>query len=497
MAIKHNAQEANDKADLKALRKAWGAKFIKDHDIEIDFAKGHVTLVIPELGIDHRTTRKRWGEWVADGFPGENGEVPLPPLTPAARKQAARQARAEAPAEPVRGAVAAVEARPKAAPLVEPSEDFLGDLAHRTLEVALAEREGDHGKNAARFRRGELMLELAGVAKASGVKIKDALIDLNERTLELAENNAIIGYEPINEQEASRTRKVVQAFGSSGEFRLVNAISRVTGEPVVLDDGQPPLMSLTDVALNKLVPLTELAEEDPDEVLSFAYRHNEKVVGKAKSVAKQTGEPLIKIIRKLDRARVKAPHPVTGELIEVQPEGREAIDFLGALVGEEPTPDVVSIKTSRGFYEAFFEPLKQLMSAVASRYNPSLVAQDSEGQVSNVLVLEHTIAQYFNVHEDAGVKSALGAMVRAETISQRQAEEFLDTTAYDPDSGEWLQVRDVAEAADALDDYGDWEDDPEVVAEVEAEAAVQGNDPQSPWDDEESDDDFDDDDWDL
>lgn len=494
MAINHNATEDNDQADLQALRQAWGAGFIRGRTINIEFDASNVTIEIPDLDIHRRASRTRWSSWVADGFPisEEADGIPLPPLTATARRQARAAAQANATPEPVRATVAGVEERDRAAPAVEPSEEFLSDLAHRTLEVALAEREGDQGKNAARFRRGDLMVELAAVARASNRRVKDMLADLNERTLELAENNAIIGYEPIIEQEASRTRKVVQAFGSSGEFRMVNAISRVTGEPVVLDDGEPPLLNLTDVALNKLIPLTGLANEDHNEVLSFAYRYTEKIVGKARSVAKATDTPLINIMRALDAHRVTAAHPITGEAIQVQPEGREAIDFLGAMVGEAPTPDIVSIKTSRGFYETFWEPLRQLMSAVASRYEPSLVAADSEGQVSNVLVFEHVIAQYFNVHEDTGVSATLGAMVRAETITQAQAEQFLANYAFDPESGEWRQVNDISDE-DMAAAAGEWDD--------EAEDDIGDDDAQ--WDDglddddADEEDDDDDEDWDT
>lgn len=493
MAINHNASEENDQADLQALRQAWGAGFIRGRDINIDFDASNVTIEIPDLGINRRASRSRWNSWVADGFPisEEADGVPLPPLTATARRAARAAAQAEATPEPVRATVAGVEERAGAAPAVEPSEEFLRDLAHRTLEVAMLEREGDQGKNAARFRRGDLMVEVTAVARASNRKAKDVLADLNERTLELAENNAIIGYEPITEQEASRTRKVVQAFGSSGEFRMVNAISRVTGEPVVLDDGEPPLLNLTDVALNKLVPLTSLAGEDANEVLSFAYRHTEKVVGKARSVAKATDTPLIDIMRALDAHRVTAAHPVTGEAIQVQPEGREAIDFLGAMVGEAPTPDVVSIKTSRGFYETFWEPLKQLMSAVASRYQPNLVAADSEGQVSNVLVFEHIIAQYFNVHEDTGVSATLGAMVRAETITQAQAEQFLASYAFDPESGEWVQVQNISDEdmAAAAEEYQPDDDDDDVEDDI--------GDDDDEWDDGLEEEEEEDDDWDL
>lgn len=385
---------------------------------------------------------------------------------------------------------AKAKAETKAAPPPEPVS-VIDSYAADILSLAMEERSSEQGKNATRFKRGALMVNLADEARAAKLPFKVILDDVNAHAMSLAENNGIIDFDPVSNQEATTTRRVVEKFGAYGEYPLVNAVNKLTGDPLVDDSGQPLVVDLQAVAVNKLYALASIDEEHLADAVSFAFRHTEKVVRKAKSVARNTERPLHEVIDALNKARVTTSHPVSGAPIEVQPEDRDALMVLADMAGEPAESEVVSIKTTRALYEGFYVPLKKLFSGVLRAFNPAPIAASSDGQVSNAFVLEQTIVQFFNIYEDEGVQRALTALVLSELITEKQADEFVNTFAFDPVTDEWarhLSEDDVAQAADAL---GDWEDDPEVVAEVEAEAAAQDDDDDL-WDDDP--DDFDDDD---
>lgn len=378
--------------------------------------------------------------------------VPKPNAKAKAKPKAAPKPKAEPKAKPK------AEPKAKAAPPT-PSDNYITELAADAIEIAMAESAGERGRNHARFQRGALMLRLEQMARVTKESRKEMLARVNARSLELAERHALLNYEPISDQEASMTKRVVERFGNSGEYPLVNAISRLTGQPVVNDAGETLTVNITDVAINKLYALADIDALEVEAAVSFAFRHTEQVVKKAKAVARRNNEPLADILAKVDAARVKVPHPATGDTIDVQPEGKEALEVLAALAGEAPAPDVVSIKTSRAFYDGFFVPLKKLMTAVVKRYKPEVVAASGDGMVSNVFVLETTLAQYFNIYEDEGVSAALGALVRAEVLSLGQASDFLGTHAYDATTDEWRAVADTAEAVEIMDELDDDDDD--------------------------------------
>ncbi len=452
MPIVSNAERPSDVEAAKAYIKRVG-KGAKGHKVEMDFASRYVTITVD--GEPQKVTRKRFERWADDGFPSDD---PIPIPTAKAEPRPVEPAEGEAT---VPTPIAEATPRPKVGPAIEIEPSFIDELADEALSQSLEEQGGEEERNTARFKRGESMLRLAGVAQASQQKMKDMLDLLNQRLLEKADANSLLGVSAITEQEATMTRKVVEAFGSSGEFRVVDAINPHTGDPLVNDAGEPFVRRLTQVALNKLYPLVEAAEGHFDEVVSFAFRYSEKTVKKAKSVAKATNTPLIKVIKTVNKQRFTSVSPITGEKIKVQLEDKLAYDFLRGLVGEEPTDGVVSIKTVRSWYEAFWVPMLNLMSAAAGEYAPSLVSQNT-GRVSNVFALEQTISQFFNVHEDEGVNRVLAAMVRSETITEAQAHEFMDSFALS-EEGEWVRVSGgdeaVAEAAEEFDDEEEFVDD--------------------------------------
>lgn len=347
------------------------------------------------------------------------------------------------------------QAKVSAKTAAAPADDPIDRLAAEAFDIGMQERSGEHGKNAARFKRGELMIRLHGAAQGGKLQMKQALEQLNGRMMGLAGENMVPDFTPISEGEASGTRKVVEAFGSSGEFSLVDAVNEFTGDPMVNDAGEPPQMNLTDVAMNKLQPLVEFADSvDQDRLLSFAHRNTEKVVKKAKAVAKNTSTPFSRIITKLNKVYDQKAHPITGKTIRVPAAEKNVLAFLADLNGEAPAPEVASIKTDKAWFDTFWTPLKALYTAVANEFLPGMAP---EGQsVSNVFVLERTIGQYFNVHTAEGISMALQALEDAEDISAEQVQQFLSSYAFDSDSGTWAStVTDEAAADTSLEDAVD------------------------------------------
>lgn len=435
MPVQSNATTEDELALVKAYNKSL-SKAERKQDWSVQFDKRHVVVLADDAAI--KLTRKQFSTWAEQGFPVMAAE-PLPPAR-----------------------TVATPAAPAA------TSNALDALATEAFGVAMEEREGDHGRNAARFRRGELMLRLEGIASANRSTIKNALVELNRRLVSMAGDHMVPDINPISDQEASTTKRVVEAFGSSGEFDLVDAVNPNTGDPLVNDAGEPPKVALTDVAMNKLYPLAEFAGEvDQDRLLSFAHRNTEKVVKKAKAVAKNASIPIKTIITKLNKAREEGQHVITGDPVKVQLKEKEAMAFLRNLAGEAPAPEVATIKTSRAWFDATWTPLKDLAAAVMKRYHPEMV-NPASGEVSNVFVLERTLTQFFNVHEDKGVESVLGALVAADDITTAQAESFIEDFAFDTERGTWV-LRDPSSEAyyEARAEGGDLDPDDDLFGDEE------------------------------
>ena len=408
MNITSNAESKDDKALADRHASLHG-----DAEHDLKFLKRHVVVFDAQSGSETRYTRKQYGEYLdslespQDG--SEDATEALPPQE----------------SEPRSGFTQVT---------AEVDQRMLDELSNLAFQVGIEERRGDLNKNSARFERGELMLRLSAIAQAERVPFKTILERVNDRLMQLAAENTLADFQTITKEEATTTRKVVEAFGSSAEFRLVNATNPNTGEPLVDDSGEPPLTSIREVPMNKLYAVVDYAgDKDLDALLSFAHRYSERVVKKAKSVAKNQGKPLLTLIKKLDRLRAEGVHIATGETIKVQVDERTALEKLRDWAGEAPPPDVVSIKTDRSWVESFWRPLKALYSAIQKEVNPELMGEADE--VSNVFVFERTIGQYFNVNSEQGLRSAVGALIEAEDITADQAQEFFATHAFNPGGG--------------------------------------------------------------
>lgn len=459
MTITSNAESKRDQALLARFEAVSAADAVR-------FASRHV--IVTEDGVETRYTRKQFETLIAEREAAAMGDAQEEPE--GAEEAEEVDAEGEIPEALPPQASEPRAARVRVVADTNADDRILDALADSAFEVGVNERRGELDKNSARFERGELMARLLGLAQAERVPFKRLLSDLNERLAQRAAENALADFQLITEQEATTTRRVVEAFGSSREFRLVNAVNPNTGEPLVDDSGQPPLTSIREVPLNKLYALVDYADEkDQDQLLSFAYRHSERVVKKVRSIAKREGKPVTQLMKQLDRKRKPASHPVTGQAIAVQLTEKDMLEELRKLAGEAPPVEVKSIKTDAAWYDTFWVPLKALFDEVMRQARPDEFA----GGVSNVFVLERTLGQFFNVNDDAGRQQALRALVEAEDITPEQARELHARLAFNPGVSRWEVdapldevARDPAAEGEADDDWedDDWEDDPETDA---------------------------------
>ena len=486
MAITTNAKDAARRASVKAFINSVDPD-VRRRKIRFEFSDGKVSI---HDGSDTTTMSPEVFEaWEAEGFPlSDRGpDLPKPkskkadddirPQPKPQRKGKAqkggrkltKQTSAEANAAKAEAASRSTKATPKrkgtprkpptaAAPKPETkpleSESVLDQFAAEAFEIAHGEHQGETGRNIARFKRGELMIRLRDATKASRIPVKKALKGLNERMMVLANQRNLPDFSLISEAEASATRKVVEAFGSDTEFKLLDKLNPITGEPLVRDDGEPYRMPITEVAMNKLAPLVEFVnEEDFDRLASFAFNHSEKVVKGAKRVASRTGAPMKRVIGTLTRLTEEATSPLAPELgtITVNAGEEALVREISKMLGEAPAPEIATIKTDKNWYEAFWVPLKSLMSQLMRLYKPEVVSQ-SNGEVSNVFVFERTIGQFFSVNEEDGINRILGALVQAEDLTEAQANTFLNRFQLNTDTGEWIDHGEQEEVVAAADD---------------------------------------------
>jgi hypothetical protein len=482
MPITSNAKSAADRKAAKALITAI-ATAVGEQPVEVLFADEAITITVN--GAATNMTRDRFEAWAKEGYRW-NGDGPT--TAPAIRPQPKpmRKTKTEPPAPKAPPAPRPKKPMPTPTPkaterkAADPT-DVLDAIVIEAFTIAQEERSGEHGRNVARFRRGELMLRLQGISEASKTPVKKLLAMVNERSIGLASQHSVPDFTPITEQEATTTRRVVQAFGSSGEFRYVNAVDPATGNPLVNDAGEPLPMPITEVAINKLYPLVEYADDaNLDVLLSFAHRNTEKVVKTAKRVAKTMERPIMAVIEDVDAMRTVKPSPLGPEVgeIRVPPEEGEVLTHLKGLLGEAPESDIVSMKTSRAWYEGTWEPLRELFSSIARPFMPELVSQ-SNGQVSNVFILERIISQFYNPFENDGVQRVLGALVTAGDLTEENAHAFVNEFLFDAENTTWtravsgviarLEEDDGLLDDDDLDidapDDGDFDEDDEVLTD--------------------------------
>lgn len=456
MPITTNAKAKPDVALAKDLVKALKGQ-VGDDIVDVKFFKTLVRLTVNDDD-PIRLSRSDFMFWAEAGYPWENdapvlSEEPPEPEGDDDFDDPPEQAEAPEPVKPEPAEAAPAAPQPKkerkAAPI---GDDVLEDLANSAFLIEEHERGGKQGRNEARFQRGELMIRLRDISQASKRPMKELLSELNTRTLALASENAITGFATITESEASDTRRVVSAFGGSGEFQHVFGVNPGTGQPMVADDGRPIRIPLTQVALNKLVPLAEYVDDeaDPDRLVSFAHSTTEKVVKKAKSVAKKLDRPMLSVINDITKLRVRMPSPLGPDVgeIEVPPDEKETVNALREMVGEKPQEDIATLRTSRGWYEGTWLEIKETVSAICRRFNPSAVAETTN-EVSNVYILERILTAYYHPQDDDGVQRLLGMLVASEEIAEAQANEWINTMARDPETGEWERAAEAVTAEDA------------------------------------------------
>lgn len=473
MPISSNARSTADKKSFKALLAALPAD-VKAGDIDIKYTKDGIRVTADDIALD--LTRTEYDNWQAAGFPWLIDKGPAAPSFSAPTPAPAPSPEPKPfnpqpkPASRKKAAKPAPEPKPKKERKhVEPEQaaPVFEELAAQAIDISNEEHKGSINSNAARLRRGELMIRLAGVAKAAKMPMKTVLRDVNADAAAMAANSGVT-YSEITEQEASTTRKVVERFGSSGEFRLVDAINPITGEPLVGDDGQPLRRDLTEVAVNKLYAAADYVDDTTEEaaldtILSFLLRNTEKVVKAAKRVAKRNDTSLHAVISDVNRVRSTSVSPLTGKEVEVEADESTLLNVLREMAGEPEKEDIASLRTSRSWYEGTWLRIKGMVDAVAGAFIPQVV-NESTGQTSNVFVLERTLTQLFDPIEDENVHRLLGALVASGDLTEGQANEFINSFAFDAETGEWSRTVSGITAGDADDaDLDDDDDDDDLL----------------------------------
>lgn len=484
MPIATNATASEDMATAKQMITALAPE-VGDEVVNVKFLKTKVKVATEDDVVD--MTRPQFRAWAEAGFPWD-GEPQVPDprqqATPEPEPEPDTEAAPASPSAPTEDAEEPPETPTRTERKTADPSDVLEELATEAFEIEREELDGQHGRNVARYRRGELMLRLQSISQAAKLPVKDLLSELNRRTIALASKHQIPDFAPISEGEATMMRKVVSAFGSSGEFRHVYGIDPATGTPLVQDDGTPYEIPLTDIAPNKLYPLTQYADKlDHDELMSFAYSATEKVVKKTKGVAKAIGKPFSEVMHEVVNMRTTIMSPLGEDVGEIQvpPSEKDILAHLREVAGEKPAEDVASIKTSRAWYEGTWLPIKNLVTAIAQEFMPDRIPEGA-GQVPNVLILERILTQFYNPMEDDGVKRLLAVFVAAEDMTNDQAVQFLENFAYDGENDEWVRVT----APEVPNDDEFDLDEPD------------GEEPKADTpEDEDDDDDFDDEDFDL
>lgn len=460
MPITYDAKSAADRRAGKSIVLGLAKNIGSDH-VNVTFEKDQVTVTTD----DGPTvmSRAEFSAWQDARFPWDGKpvltdvaaepEADTPPERPI-RPQPKPSSKSRPPKKTGAEPKPKREPKPRKPPADDPA-DIVDALAAQALHIAEEEASGEHGRNVARFRRGELMIRLVGISQASKTPVKKLLAQLNTRSITMASELQMPNFKPISEQEATTTRKVTQAFGSSGEFPLLDAVDPATGQPLLNDAGEPYHLPITEVAMNKLYPLVEYADEtNIDTLLSFAHRNTEKVVKAAKRVAKSLEKPMAAVIEDINGMRVESNSPLGVGVIQVPPPEADIVRSLREMMGEAPEPDIASLKTSRGWYDGTWIPLKNLINAVARAFIPEVV-NESSGEVSNVFILERLITQLFHPGEDKGVQRVLAALVEAGDLSESKAAEFVNSFAHDPENDEWIRVKSSLVPDDGDDDFDD------------------------------------------
>lgn len=339
--------------------------------------------------------------------------------------------------------------------------DAFHDLVRDTFEVLRQEHRGEIGRNVARLRKGQVMTVVEAFkerAQEEGLEglttTKDILAALNSGLIAFANSHGIVDrFNRITENEATITRTVFERFtqperGINSTFRMVDAVDEATGEPILNDAGEPMEVPLSEVAVNNLYPLSEyVAEGNRDALASFAHRFSEKVVKQAKKYSKDRSVPILEVVQDINNLRRAVPSPITEEEVSVQADEGLALSWIREQRGEEPPSEIVSIVTTRDWYEAEFEAMKAVASKAYAVFGQPL--DEETGLISNVKLLERTMTQYFSINL-YGAERLIAALVDAGDFSEAQAQRFLARYQWDPEIRELVEQEVSEEEAQAL-----------------------------------------------
>lgn len=357
-----------------------------------------------------------------------------------------------------------------------PNEEVQGDplahLANQAYLLARQERDNQIEGNAARFKRGQIALELQALSKAIGLPTNQLLEDVNKQlTLIAAENmdtEEDIG--TISENEATMTASVVKAFGSDGTFLHIFGKNRATGEPMVDDNGTPRSVPITSVPINKLYALTSfLSDADYDTLASFAKYHGERTVKRAAGISKSKHIPIQQVIEFVNKVTEPRKSPLTGLEIQVKAPEKAILKKMDDLAPARLS-EIVNIPTVRTFFDGAWRRIKNTLTALAEEYDKGLLQGKGNTEVSNMYVFERLLVQYFDPAEGSGTMRIMEAVLNAGDFTPQQIDAFLKNHRFDADTAQWSKDAPEEEQLDknlATAELDDWNQTLEQIAEGE------------------------------
>jgi len=500
MPITTDASKREHRALVKDFIRRLGED-AKGITAEINFGEEDVEFKYE--GSRYLVPHSKFNDWASNGFPftktgspqlgrwrEENLEPGDPPRAPEKPKEAPQEKPAPKPRKAPRAKQETKEAAPQAKPkgrpkagskpkpteeavaapkapptkratpptsIVQAASEFPEDgtvdqqiefLTKRAYEIEAEEEQGTLGANAARYKRGALVLMLDRVkdrAKAEGreeLATRKALLDLlNRGQLGIADNrDTLHRFKPLSEDEATVMSKVVDKFCAgdiTSRFRLLDTINPNTGEPLVSDGGEELRIPITEVAPNKLYPLVRHvpgeSSDDFHRMVSFAHNYSEGNVKSVVNLAAKLNKPVLEVVKQVMSQRRRHISATTDNEVRASLDDDALKLWIKDQAPPAPPSPYYNITTERGFGESVWEPLKGVLSAINEKFGFA-TANETTGEVSSIFVFERTITQFFNPHEEEGYQAILGALVKAGDLTEDQAAEMVDVYGFDSET---------------------------------------------------------------
>lgn len=332
------------------------------------------------------------------------------------------------------------------------------------------EHESEYGKNAARLIKGRTLsivesagkkLKTMGAEEIQGLTPLQYARDFVSSDME----DAGIFDARLDDSEVYMTRKVYRALephgGVEARFTDMYALNPKTGQPLVLDSGDPYNRSVTEVALNKLWYVSDLVKHDPNRVISFARRMTEKGLKEFKRLKpeKLSGNIALQDMENIMRGRM--PVEVEGEEVLVPWDEAHIREYVNDKLGvtETPKEEMRNISVPKEWYDSEYREAREMGAMVLGFLGYDDVIEEDTGLLRNIHLLGPILRTYFNVAE-FGPWRLLEMFVNSNMITPKQAAYFKQAWEEEGLEDRWLDEHDVANVPRFSDVYEDDEDAP-------------------------------------